>query len=94
MTIGTVRDLRLDQQDAQQHVVAEVEMHKDVSEYLRSETRFWLVKPSVTLAGITGLRRLYLATISVSVRRAASRPGDSSPWRRNRQFPMRAPGCT
>jgi len=58
MTIGTVRDLRLDQQDAQQHVVAEVEMHKDVGEYLRSETRFWLVKPSVTLAGITGLETL------------------------------------
>ncbi|MCF7201827.1 PqiB family protein [Pseudomonas oligotrophica] len=58
MTIGTVRGLSLEQDGPQQHVVAEVEMNKEVADYLRSGTRFWLVRPSVTLAGITGLETL------------------------------------
>ncbi len=58
MTIGVVRDLRLEDDDRRQVVVADIEMNKDVDGYLRSGTRFWLVKPSVTLAGITGLETL------------------------------------
>jgi len=58
MTIGIVRGLRLEEDGRRQVVVADIEMHKDVEGYLRSGTRFWLVKPSVTLAGITGLETL------------------------------------
>ena len=58
MTIGVVRDLRLGDDERRQVVVAEIEMNKDVDSYLRSGTRFWLVRPSVTLAGITGLETL------------------------------------
>jgi len=58
MTIGVVRDLRLGDDERRQVVVADIEMNKDVDGYLRSGTRFWLVKPSVTLAGITGLETL------------------------------------
>ena len=58
MTIGVVRDLRLGDDERRQVVVAEIEMNKDVDGYLRSGTRFWLVRPSVTLAGITGLETL------------------------------------
>ena len=48
----------LEDDDRRQVVVADIEMNKDVDGYLRSGTRFWLVKPSVTLAGITGLETL------------------------------------
>ncbi|MCW3150868.1 MlaD family protein [Stutzerimonas stutzeri] len=58
MSIGTVRDLRLEQGAARQVIVAVLEMNKDVEGYLNRETRFWLVKPSVTLAGISGLETL------------------------------------
>ncbi|EME01287.1 MULTISPECIES: PqiB family protein [Stutzerimonas stutzeri subgroup] len=58
MTIGVVRELRLEEDGRRQVVVADIEMNKDVEGYLRSGTRFWLVRPSVTLAGITGLETL------------------------------------
>jgi len=58
MTIGVVRDLRLGDDERRQVVVADIEMNKEIDGYLRSGTRFWLVKPSVTLAGITGLETL------------------------------------
>lgn len=58
MSIGVVRDLRLEEEERRQIVVADIEMNQDVESYLRSDTRLWLVKPSVTLAGITGLETL------------------------------------
>ena len=58
LTIGVVRGLRLAEDERRQIVVAEIEMNKDVAGYLRTGTRFWLVKPSVTLGGITGLETL------------------------------------
>ena len=76
MTIGVVRDLRLEDDDRRQVVVADIEMNKDVDGYLRSGTRFWLVKPSVTLAGITGLETL------VSGNYIGMSPADGEPTKR------------
>ena len=53
--------------------IATIEMNKDVEQYLRTSTRFWLVKPSVTLAGITGLETL------VSGNYVAISPGEGEP---------------
>ena len=39
-------------------VIATININKDAEKYLRSETRFWLVKPRVSLAGVTGLETL------------------------------------
>ncbi|CDF86234.1 hypothetical protein PKB_4914 [Pseudomonas knackmussii B13] len=39
-------------------ITATVEMRKEASEYLSKQTRFWLVKPRVSLAGVTGLETL------------------------------------
>jgi paraquat-inducible protein B len=49
-------DFAMDGKD--QGVIATLEVDKRVEPYLRSDTRFWLVKPSVSLAGITGLDTL------------------------------------
>ncbi|MCS9911996.1 MlaD family protein, partial [Pseudomonas aeruginosa] len=39
-------------------VVATIEMDKEARQYLSKDTRFWLVKPRVSLAGVTGLETL------------------------------------
>lgn len=58
MPIGKVTALELDESGERRGVRATLEMDKRVEEHLRSNTRFWLVKPSVSLAGITGLETL------------------------------------
>ncbi|MFC2973123.1 MlaD family protein [Azotobacter bryophylli] len=73
MPVGKVVDLALNGEGANQGVVATLEMNKEVQSYLRSNTRFWLVKPSVTLAGISGLETL------VSGNYIAVSPGDGEP---------------
>ncbi|WP_137820593.1 PqiB family protein [Pseudomonas sp. 2FG] len=76
MPVGKVKTLALDDSGEQRGVIATVEMDKDVGQYLRSGTRFWLVKPSVTLAGVTGLETL------VSGNYIAASPGDGEPTRK------------
>jgi paraquat-inducible protein B len=71
MSIGKVTALALDGDG----VLASVEMDKRVERHLRANTRFWLVKPSVSLAGITGLETL------VSGNYIAVNPGDGEPTR-------------
>lgn len=58
MSVGKVVSLALDRSEESRGVIATLEMNQDVEPHLRSETRFWLVKPSVSLAGITGLETL------------------------------------
>ncbi|BBP57311.1 MlaD family protein [Pseudomonas sp. St316] len=58
MTVGKVTALTLDDEGSSKGVVATIEMNKEVEQYLKTGTRFWLVKPSVSLAGITGLETL------------------------------------
>ncbi len=58
MPIGKVKALGFPMDGKDRGVIATLEVDKDIEPFLRSETRFWLVKPSVTLAGITGLDTL------------------------------------
>lgn len=76
MSVGKVIALKLDDEGANTGVIATIEMHKEAEEHLRTNTRFWLVKPSVTLAGITGLETL------VSGNYIATSPGDGEPVRK------------
>ncbi|SDZ68178.1 PqiB family protein [Pseudomonas sp. NFIX28] len=76
MSVGKVKALALDDEGNTKGVIATVEMNKDVQQYLKSSTRFWLVKPSVTLAGITGLETL------VSGNYIAISPGEGEPARK------------
>ncbi|AWY41198.1 MCE family protein [Pseudomonas putida] len=76
MSVGKVKNLKLDDEGGTKGVIATVEMNKDVEPYLRTSTRFWLVKPSVTLAGITGLETL------VSGNYVAISPGEGEPARK------------
>jgi len=76
MPVGKVKTLALDDEGNSKGVIATVEMNKDVEQYLKTNTRFWLVKPSVSLAGITGLETL------VSGNYIAVNPGDGEPTRK------------
>lgn len=76
MPVGKVKRLKLDDEGDSKGVIATIEMNKDVEQYLKTSTRFWLVKPSVTLAGITGLETL------VSGNYVAISPGEGEPVRK------------
>ncbi|WP_047285464.1 PqiB family protein [Pseudomonas protegens] len=76
MPVGKVKTLALDDEGNSKGVIATVEMNKEVEQYLKTNTRFWLVKPSVSLAGITGLETL------VSGNYIAVSPGDGEPSRK------------
>ena len=76
MPIGKLTALELDNTEDQSRVRATVEMDKRVEGHLLSNTRFWLVKPSVSLAGITGLETL------VSGNYIAVSPGDGESTRK------------
>ena len=75
MPIGKVIALELDDSGERRGVRATLEMDKRVEQHLRTNTRFWLVKPSVSLAGITGLETL------VSGNYITASPGDGEPTR-------------
>ena len=76
MSIGKVQSLVLDDKGNNKGVIATIEMNQVAEEHLRKGTRFWLVKPSVSLAGITGLETL------VSGNYIAVSPGDGEPSKR------------
>ncbi len=73
MPVGKVKSLVLDAKGSDAGVVATIEMNPAAEPHLLTNTRFWLVKPSVTLAGITGLETL------VSGNYIAVSPGDGEP---------------
>jgi len=56
IAVGKVTDLRVTQD--LQGVDATIEINREARDYLSAETRFWLVKPRVSLAGVTGLQTL------------------------------------
>ncbi len=53
ISVGKVTDLHVSKDI--KGVVATIEIKKEAQEYLSKDTRFWLVKPRVSLAGVTGL---------------------------------------
>ena len=85
MSVGKVKSLKLDDEGSSKGVIASIEMNKDVEQYLRTSTRFWLVKPSVTLAGITGLETL------VSGNYVAVSPGEGEPVRKFKALAQEPP---
>jgi paraquat-inducible protein B len=70
--IGEVRDIHVSKD--RKEVVVTAMVHRDASDYLVSDTRFWVVRPQVSAAGITGLGTLVSgAYISVDVGNATTR---------------------
>ncbi len=57
ITAGVVTDIRLDTTDLD-GVIATVEMDRQMEPLLRESTQFWLVKPEISLRGITGLETI------------------------------------
>lgn len=56
IAVGKVIDLHVSKNI--QGVDAIIEINREAKDYLSAETRFWLVKPRVSLAGVTGLETL------------------------------------
>lgn len=56
LTVGEVKRLRVDEQ--RHEVVAEVVFDPHVRNLLRQDTQFWLVTPSFSLSGVSGLNTL------------------------------------
>ncbi|WP_193791194.1 MlaD family protein, partial [Pseudomonas sp. BIOMIG1BDMA] len=56
ISVGKVVDLSVSEDI--KGVIASIELTKESREYLNNDTRFWLVKPRVSLAGVTGLETL------------------------------------
>src|SRR6202522_2826849 len=55
-------------------VIVSATIHRDASEYLVKDTRFWVVRPRVSAAGVTGLGTLVSgAYISIDVGKSATR---------------------
>ena len=70
--IGDVRDIHVSKD--RKEVVVTAMIHRDASEYLVDDTRFWVVRPRVSAAGITGLGTLVSgAYISVDVGKSETR---------------------
>ncbi|WP_028695914.1 PqiB family protein [Pseudomonas cremoricolorata] len=76
MSVGKVKSLVLDDEGRNTGVIATIEMNKAAQDHLTTGTRFWLVKPSVSLAGISGLETL------VSGNYIAIDPGKGEPVKR------------
>ncbi|KAB5617864.1 MCE family protein [Pseudomonas putida] len=76
MSVGKVTSLVLDAEGSNTGVIATIEMNKTAEPHMNKGTRFWLVKPSVSLAGISGLETL------VSGNYIAVDPGQGEPTRR------------
>ncbi len=58
--VGKVTDIRLS--DDGHGVIVHVRMNKDAEPYLNEHTRFWIVKPEVSLTGVSGLETLVSGT--------------------------------
>jgi paraquat-inducible protein B len=69
--IGEVTDIHVAKN--RKEVIVTAMIHRDAREYLVDDTRFWVVRPRVSAAGITGLGTLVSgAYISVDVGRSAT----------------------
>jgi paraquat-inducible protein B len=74
ISLGKVISVELDQKT--QLVNVQLEVERSASDFLREQTSFWLVKPQISLAGVTGLETL------VSGNYIGMLPGDGKPHSR------------
>jgi paraquat-inducible protein B len=70
--IGEVRDIHVSKD--RKEVIVTAMIHRDANEYLVDDTRFWVVRPRFSAAGVTGLGTLVSgAYISVDVGKSETR---------------------
>jgi paraquat-inducible protein B len=73
--IGEVRDIRVG--DDRKNVIVTAEIHRNAQSYLVQDTRFWVVRPRVSGAGVSGLATLVSgAYISVDVGHSTTKRDD------------------
>lgn len=58
--IGVVKTVDLSEDH--KHVVATVQIDRKASDFLREDTRFWIVRPRITASGVSGLGTLFGGT--------------------------------
>ena len=71
ISLGTVKTVNLDEKTQKVHV--RIEVDRNAEDFLREQTVFWMVKPNISLAGVTGLETL------VSGNYIAMHPGGGKP---------------
>ncbi len=71
INVGTVKSLQLD--DDLEGVTATLELSQQIAPLIKTNTRFWLVKPQISLSGISGLDTL------VAGNYISFMPGDGEP---------------
>ena len=70
--IGEVREIRVS--DDRKKVIVTADIHRNAKSYLVDDTRFWVVRPRVSGAGVSGLATLVSgAYISVDIGRATAK---------------------
>ncbi|MFT5604629.1 MAG: paraquat-inducible protein B [Paracoccaceae bacterium] len=74
INVGKVKSLQLD--DDLEGVTATLELSPQIAPLIKSNTRFWLVKPQISLSGISGLDTL------VAGNYISFQPGDGQPANR------------
>lgn len=74
INVGQVKKLQLD--DDLEGVTATLELNRQIAPLIKSNTRFWLVKPQISLSGISGLDTL------VAGNYISFKPGDGEPAER------------
>lgn len=94
MSVGKVKALVLDAKGSNTGVIATIEMRKEAEPHLTTGTRFWLVKPSVSLAGITGLETLVSGNYIAVSPGEGRRPSALPPSPRHRRCPIASRACT
>ncbi len=92
--VGSLKALKME--DNLSSASAELTLDPLTEDYLVEGTQFWVVKPSISLAGITGLEALVKVTTSPSARvRRGNGPSVSSrPAPRRRRSTSRRQACT
>jgi paraquat-inducible protein B len=69
--IGEVRDIRVSKD--RKEVIVNAMIHRDASDYLVDDTRFWVVRPRISASGVSGLGTLVSgAYISIEIGRSAT----------------------
>ncbi len=71
ISVGTVTELHI--ADDMKGVIASIEIRKEAAPYLSKNTRFWLVKPRISLGGVTGLETL-VSGVYIAVEPAQGEP--------------------
>ena len=93
MPVGKVKALALDDEGNNRGVIATIEMNKDVEQYLKTNTRFWLVKPASALPASPAWKPWSRVTTSPPAQATVNRRANSRRSPKSRLCPTPNRAC-